>query len=175
MAYNIEKYPLHWALGGTATDGGLEQNAYELEKLCAFIEAKGIKTYLEIGIAKGLLMRFMRDEMNLKVMGITPDEHPLHEGLEIVYKKSQKVMLAPITHFDLIFVDGAHDYDSVKSDYERFKNNCTYMAFHDLCGHRGCEGVAKLWSEIKYHHQYWTFISENKEQQSGIGIIKICG
>ena len=37
MKDKIKKYSLHWALGGTNTSGGLEQNAYELEKLCEFI------------------------------------------------------------------------------------------------------------------------------------------
>ncbi|MHB8410266.1 MAG: class I SAM-dependent methyltransferase [Acidiferrobacterales bacterium] len=171
MAYNIDKYPLHWALGGADTSGGLEQNAYELQQLCNFIKEADIRTYLELGIAQGYLLRFMKDEMKLKVKGVTLDKYPTHEGLDVTYGKSQDIEIAD--SYDMIFVDGDHSYEAVKTDYEKFKGKCSFMAFHDICGHRACEGVKKLWSEIKDKYEHWSLIAENKEQQSGIGIIWI--
>jgi len=173
MAYNIERYPLHLALGGDDQGGGLEQNAFELRMLCDFIKLHEIKSYLEIGIAKGWLMKFMRDEMQLTVKGITLDKYPEHEGLPVTYVSSQDIEWFGQKH-DLIFVDGNHSYEGVKSDYNKFYRNCKFMAFHDICGHRNCGGVNKLWEEIKNKHEdYWEFIAPNKEYQSGIGII--CG
>jgi hypothetical protein len=169
----IDKYALHHALGGSATDGGMEQNREELNSLCQFIAQKGIKTYLEIGIAKGDLLRFMWDEMGLSTMGITPDKRECHKGLNVLYGKSQELRFLNVGQFDLIFIDGDHSYEAVKADYEKFKLLGNYLAFHDMLGLRDCEGVAKLWNEIKNDHPHLEFSNPNKNIASGIGIIDV--
>lgn len=171
----IDKYPLHFVLGGSATDGGLEQNREELNELCKFISAKNIKTYLEIGCAKGYLLRFMKKEMNLIGLGITPEIQETHEGLYMLYGKSQdEKIINEIRNqkFDLIFVDGDHSYLSVAQDFSNYRANCKYMAFHDIAGLRDCEGVKKFWNEIKNKYDYTEFVFQG-ETRSGIGIIKI--
>lgn len=170
----ISKWPLHHLLGGNDITGGLEQNAHELEQLCYFILEKNIKTYTEVGIAAGLLLKFMRDEMNLEVYGITLEKRSTHAGLPVVYGYSDdKNIIENAKESDLYFIDANHSYDWVKKDYINYKDKCKYMAFHDLLGMRECEGVAKLWSEIKNKYENWEFINPDKQIASGIGIIKI--
>jgi hypothetical protein len=170
----IKKWPRHIVLGGNDITGGLEQNAYELEMLCNFIIKNKIKTYVEVGIAAGLLLRFMRDEMFLDVKGITLEPRNTHEGLPVVYGKSQdKSIIDSAIKADFYFIDGDHSYEYVKQDYENYKHLCKYMGFHDILGQRDCEGVNKLWNEIKNSHKNWEFIDSDLNIASGIGIIKI--
>lgn len=172
----MKKYSFHWALGGTDTSGGLEQNSEELEQLCRFIDEKDILTYLEIGIAHGRLLSFMTREMRLIGKGITLDKMDGHDGLNVIYGRSQSNKIKQEfegCRFDLIFVDGDHSYGGVSSDYENFKDKCKYMAFHDILGLRQCEGVKQFWKEIKkeYEGRYWEFIGGTNP--SGIGVLKI--
>lgn len=172
-------YQFHHALGGTATDGGIEQNEQELMKLTNFIQKKELKTYLEIGCAKGDMMRYI-ESLGVIVAGITPEKRNSHSGLLIKYGKSQdKEVIEFIIEglkesggkLGMIFVDGDHSYEAVKADYENYKGMCRYMAFHDILGLRDCEGVAKLWGELKAKHKTLEFIAENRAHASGIGII----
>jgi predicted O-methyltransferase YrrM len=183
----IEKYTLHPALTGKEVQPPwIEQNAEELNMLCNFIEEQKIMTYLEIGVAYGGLMQFMEKEMKLKVNGITPEIHSTHKELKILHGKSQdKSTLHTVSlyvkdngKFDLIFVDGNHDYEAVKADYENYKDKCRFMAFHDVKGMRDCPGVNKLWVEILSTlppaAPFWFFEDlTHPELASGIGILKL--
>jgi len=181
LFYNlIDKYPLHPALGGNGSDTGIEQNREELNGLCQFIAIHGIRFWLEIGIAKGQLLKFMRDEMRQDVLGVTMDKHPAHAGLPVLYGDSKDPLIittainsAPFSWWDMIFVDGDHSYEGVRADFENYKSACKFMAFHDLLGQRNCEGVAKLWSEIKEGYPHEEIICEDKSIASGIGIIRL--
>jgi len=176
----IDRHSLHWALGGTAADGGLEQNREELNQLCHFIEQNQIRSWLEIGIAKGGLLRFMRDEMKLAIAGITPDRRPSHEGLNVVYGKSQnptivsqfKTFTREVGKLDLIFVDGDHSYEAVKSDYQNYRDMCKFMAFHDACGLRDCEGVKKFLTELKAEYPDMIILCGPEATKSGIATKK---
>lgn len=170
----IERWPRHYVLGGTDRSGGLEQNAFELEKLCEFIKEHEIKSYTEIGIAAGLLLKFMQNEMGLIANGITLEPRNTHSEISVVYGYSQDpniINSAKVS--DLYFIDGDHSYESVKADYQNYKHLCKYMAFHDMLGQRDCEGVYKFWQEIKSMHEHWEFIDSDINIASGIGIIKL--
>ena len=174
MKDKIKKYSLHWALGGKDANGGLEQNAYELEKLCEFINEKNIKTYTEIGCAAGQLLRFMRDEFELDATGITLEPRDTHKDLPIIHGSSRDPEIIKMAKpCDLYFIDGDHSYLGVKSDYLNYKGLCKYMAFHDILGQRDCEGVSQFWNEIRNEYEFIEFIDPNRDIASGIGIIKI--
>lgn len=170
----IDAWPRHVVLGGSDATGGLEQNASELNMLCKFVKDKKVQTYTEVGIAAGLLLKFMRDEMGLKVTGITLESRLTHEGLPVVYGRSDDpIILKNAPDCDLYFIDADHSYEAVKADYMNYKGKCKFMAFHDILGMRDCEGVARLWGEIKHLHERWEFVDEDGGVASGIGVIKI--
>jgi hypothetical protein len=163
---NFDAYRYHWALGGTATDGGLEQNRHELEMLYRFICERGIKSVLEIGMAQGHLNKFFRDA-GLDVQGINPVRI---EGVPHILGRSQDAeVIAQIEWYDLIFVDGDHSYDAVNADFLNYWTKCKYMAFHDILGLRDCEGVARLWGQVKERNNHVEFIAGSNP--SGIGVI----
>jgi hypothetical protein len=170
----IDSWPRHIVLGGNDATGGLEQNAYELEMLCEFIKDKGIKTYMEVGIAAGLLLKFMREEMGLDTAGITLEKRPTHINLPVIYGRSDDPSIVEVApHSDLYFIDADHSYEAVKTDYMNYRGKCRFMAFHDILGLRDCEGVARLWGEIKGQYEHWEFFDSNRNIASGIGVIKI--
>lgn len=179
MSYyaNIDKYTLHSALGGASAYNCLEQNRYELNSLCKWLRTNQVKTWLEIGISHGYLQRFMRDEMQMLTVGITPDRLQTHDGLSVIYGYSQdKNVIATAKAygmFDMIFVDGDHSYEAVKSDYLNYRSMGRFMAFHDACGLRSCEGVNKLLSEIRQQHPEMVFFIDNTDFRSGIAVIDL--
>lgn len=170
----INAWPRHHALGGGDPTGGLEQNARELFMLCGLVRKKGVKTYVEVGIAAGMLLRFMREEMGLEVSGITLEARTTHEGLAVIYGSSRDpavIDAAPAA--DLYFVDADHSYESVREDYMNYRGKCKFMAFHDILGLRSCEGAAAFWGEVKHQHEHWEFCDDDVGIASGIGVIRI--
>ncbi len=48
--------------------------------------------------------------------------------------------------YDLIFIDGSHQYRDVKADFENYRHMTTVIGFHDI-NHPNL-GVKRLWNEI---------------------------
>jgi len=167
----ITKYPIHWALGGTA-QVSLEQNPNELLKFCHWLERHKIKSILEIGAGCGYFNIFMNREMGIPTKSIS-----IHmiEGIDMIWGRSQdQPIIDSIGNYDLVFVDGDHAYEMVSSDFFNYKDKCKYMAFHDILGLRGCEGVRMFWNDL--HDQWdeiWEFIDDDLTIASGIGVIKL--
>ena len=165
------KYSYHHALGGNDTSGGLEQNKVEMLMFCGLLQEKKIKTILEIGLAQGHFSKFL-EECGLEVTGITKDETLLRYKPTVIWIGDSK-KYTQIGEFDLVFVDGDHSYEGVKADYERYKGKCKFMAFHDILGLRDCEGVRKLWHEVR-GKDFVQFIDPgDRNAASGIGVIEI--
>lgn len=165
--------------------GHLEQNPWELANFAQYLNDNGgIKSYLEVGVSNGGLLKFMSTAFKLdkiyaadiKVPGKLPNGTNFFHGN--TRSNEFKQWLSQIGYVDLIFVDADHAYESVANDYERCKEvGHKYMAFHDVCGLRECGGSKKHWKEIENQPQNGyketrVWISpEQKVDPIGIGLL----
>lgn len=67
--------------------------------------------------------------------------------------------------FDLVFIDGGHQYEQVKSDWETYGPLGSIVAFHDIAS---CVGAKTLWGEIKGAYRHQEFIDG---VSAGIGVL----
>lgn len=78
--------------------------------------------------------------------------------------------------FDLIFIDGDHSYNFVKSDAETTRDYCNIQVFHDTVND-ACPGVGVYWNELKQSHKdvysFYDFIDQYNSVDGnylGIGV-----
>jgi hypothetical protein len=73
---------------------------------------------------------------------------------------------------DLLFIDAAHDYESVRRDYEIYAPLTKgIVALHDIAG---SDGPKRLWGELADRAtdgQYFITLDEHNKPRTGIGII----
>ena len=67
--------------------------------------------------------------------------------------------------YDLVFIDGGHHYEEVKSDWLNYGPMGKIVAFHDIVS---CSGVATLWGEIKPHYRHAEHVHGGS---AGLGIL----
>lgn len=83
-------------------------------------------------------------------------------------------------YFDLIFIDGDHNYNGVKNDYEISKNSGKIFVFHDIINDM-CPGVVRFWNELKnnekntynffeFTEQYEDVWNHTRQKFLGIGV-----
>ena len=78
--------------------------------------------------------------------------------------------------FDLIFIDGNHDYEIAKKDFENYKemiSNKGVIVLHDIKS-MVHEGLPRLWNEITSKNEYEvdTVYNSDVTMKTGIGILK---
>ncbi len=87
--------------------------------------------------------------------------------------------------FDLIFIDGDHEYAGVKEDlvqYSQWVREGGLIAFHDIIpdhfvrfGRKGpfyAGYVHRLWAQLKPRFKHWEFIADPNQNGAGIGVIE---
>ncbi len=79
--------------------------------------------------------------------------------------------------YDLVFIDGGHDFEIVKNDFEIAKKNITNNAiivFHDI-GASSCDGPKKLWDSIirnkPKNTKTYQYVCKNYKIKYGLGIL----
>ncbi len=79
---------------------------------------------------------------------------------------------AAVPYLDFLFIDGGHDYATVKADYLNYAPLVKpggLIAFHDIQGIADC---ARLWNELLCSGQYTGFFSLcDREGGMGIGVL----
>ncbi len=143
------------------------QNRAELLLLCQWIEAKRIRSYLEIGVWTGRLLStlhrlFRFDRVAACDLGWAEDR-----GLSISLPPECAFLrgdsLGPeyqtwrsaLGHVDLVLIDGDHRYEAVRRDFEANRGHPhRFLAFHDVATtHPGDAGVRRLWQELPGPHK----------------------
>ena len=79
------------------------------------------------------------------------------------------------SEYDIVFIDGNHDYKYVLNDYNHAKNITKIICFHDI-NDCFCHDVVRLWREIKsnlcLYTQYYEFTHHSHGYPlMGIGMI----
>lgn len=176
-----------------AFEGGLElqQVPEEYSKYLWFLKNQKAKSYLNIGIGNGgsfMVETFIQDECirsvavdNTSYGQFTNIEHinnrfkwlkeNTDKSIEFFNMNSSVFFETNKEKFDIIFIDGDHSYEGVKSDYLNalnFINDDGYIVLHDIASHQ-CEGVMRFWNERK-NNQSIEFVHSTT---CGIGLIKI--
>jgi len=150
-----------------------------------------IKTAAEVGTFRGGSAYFMaavlqRANKDFLLTIIDPIYNLV--GFDKFNKKLNIINKIPSTSddfkgeaFDFIFIDGAHDFNSVMKDYENIgKNFIKAVAFHDIHGHEFDNqggGTVKAWGAIKEQLRLSCEICEyahSVERSLGIGLAIRC-
>lgn len=183
------------------------QKRYEIYKLLRLIEQKKPKTILDIGSAGGGTLRLFCHYAHPQARIITIDlnNNALRQkSYPFLARPGQDINIfqgssyAPQTLeyvkkwlnndlFEFIFIDGDHEYDGVKNDFDIYKplvKKGGLIGFHDIVadhktlhgsdtpGYAG--GVHKLWQELKAQYPHTQeFIQDTDQDGHGIGLITI--
>lgn len=171
----IEKCGVHEQLGPAGKGYGIEQNPHELATFLVRMQELGVQSVLEIGTGyKAGLARFLAHEMGWKVTTVDINDYGhSFEGIEFIVSNNPRKLSH--SYYDLVFIDGDHDYDSVRKDFEAYAPiKAKVMAFHDIMGDRDCEGALRFWWELRVSGLDDLYaISDNPPQRAGIGWIEL--
>lgn len=75
---------------------------------------------------------------------------------------------------DILHIDGAHDYESVRHDWDTWRTKLkkgAIVLMHDI--EVGNFGVRRVWAEIRAENPEWFF--EEREGSYGLGVIHTSG
>jgi cephalosporin hydroxylase len=169
---------------------GPSQHRFELFSLLNFIESRKmeLKTILEIGVFRGGTFKFWREliESGGLLIGVDSGERGLIPEVSKTKIENEHIVIGDSTSdtvirqaknllngntIDILFVDGCHDYDFVKSDFENYAplvKKDGLVIFHDIVG----PAVGKVWGEVKENYDYQGVVEfYGKEKPCGIGAI----
>jgi len=144
----IEQRGVHAVFGDSGEGFGIEQNPSELAEFLVEMQALGVESVLEIGTGyKAGLARFLHNDMGWAVTSVDIQDYGhSFEGITFITNPDQ--WFADRT-YDLVIIDGDHRYEAVRADHKRWGLHAEkVIAFHDIAGLRGCEGVLEYWAEI---------------------------
>lgn len=171
-------------------DNRLLQNREEMIRLCEWIETHQIRSFLEIGIWTGYLVRTLHQLFEFETVAICDlDMAGRNFGYEVQvppdtrcfwgssHSEEYKIWRENLGHIDLVMIDGDHNYPSVRRDFEINRQYPShYLAFHDICNTDPVvRGVQRLWTELKGDKTTicLPFQEESLEHyRMGIGIVR---
>ncbi len=105
--------------------------------------------------------------------GLRAYHDPRYSGFSSLIKCE---FAAALPHFadrsiDLLHIDGQHDYDTVRRDFEMWRDKLSSRAvvlFHDVNVRRDNFGVARLWDELRLRCPGFAF-----QHGSGLGVLGV--
>lgn len=167
----------------------IQQRPDELVRFVQLVVGNGVRRYLEIGLRFGYT--FFEIGKNLPpasfMVGVDLVEHRnLKQSVMMLRKKGHSVadifgdskdkrtmsIVRRYAPYDLVFIDGGHDYETALSDWKSYgPMSRLLVAFHDIdCDAEGY-GVHKLWKELKASGKYETQEIIGEARGMGIGVL----
>jgi hypothetical protein len=144
------------------------QNREEVIGFMEFLEAHNVRSYLEIGIWTGGLVRALHAIFDFDTIATADQGYAETQGFDITLPTGVqsywgnsdtdefRAWRKQLGHIDLVMIDGDHSYRGVKRDFEinrQFPHR--FLAFHDITGaNRWTTGVAKFWAELDEGHKW---------------------
>ncbi len=140
------------------TNNGLWQVPQQMAEAMVALSRHEIGTFLEVGTHSGytfslLAAYLLRFNPGLKALTIDPFPHFRHHReiarlLPIEYRHCTSDDLRGQA-FDLVFIDGDHDYAAAALDFENVGRHARVCMFHDIHDDLvGFENVPRLWGEL---------------------------
>ena len=190
-------------IGGARLYDGLGnnyiQNPYEIAELIFFLKSYEKKNhlklsnFLEIGFASGInntiLNKFFNFKKNVAIDIVQPTG--INYGTFYANLRFKKLVLlcgnstSPeilkstkiLGNYDIIFIDGGHEYKTVKSDfinYSKLLNKNGLIILHDIKSNV-VKGVQKFWRELKKNHKskfkFNEIFNGGNKMNCGLGIL----
>lgn len=151
-----------------------------------------IKSFLEIGFATGMNNTFLNKFFKFKNLVAIDYVQPAgintnvffsnlrFKNLTLICGNSKDETVIKKTkllgNYDLIFIDGGHDYETIRSDYKnysKFLNENGIIAIHDI--YADSLGVKKFWKNLKIKEKKkWNFLeffNPGQKINYGIGVL----
>lgn len=176
------------------------QNPEEIVELIFFLKKynnrKKLHNFLEIGFAAGVNTNFINKFFNFKnivavdILSGGIDPFTFYANLRFknislicgdTKLKSTQDRIKLHGPFDVIFIDGGHDYTTVKNDFISFSKMLAkngILIFHDIksCDlPKGTRGVPEFWIELKKRNKlkyiFKEFYNPNPVIKTGIGVM----
>lgn len=153
----------------------------QFSKYLCLLNAQNVSSYIEIGCRWGgtfvLTNEYLKRFNNVtKSVAVDIIDTPvlnyciLNNETQFIKLNSQSQEFAGYmknNKFDLIFIDGDHSYEAVKSDYEICKNSGKIYVFHDIVN-SVCPGVVQFWNELKVNESETYDFYEFTEQYEDV-------
>jgi len=151
---------------------------------------KKIKKFLEIGFSSGKTNTILNKFFNFEQI-VVVDNFSAHISTNDLWANLMRKKLVLISGnsdekkiidtvekfqpFDLIFIDGSHEYKDVKNDltiYSKFLSKNGVLAIHDL-HNNDYPGVSKAWNEFKIKNKFHSkeFVCKKYFFICGIGLV----
>jgi hypothetical protein len=169
---------------------GLWQVPLQLAKYLIKISSLDIKSFLDIGPCSGITITVICIYLSkFKLTNVQTIDAINHVNPKLFLKWNE--LSLPITYtlikdgqnyidfitqknYDIVFIDGDHSYNCIKSDYINAKKISKIITFHDI-NDVYCTDVVKLWNEIKLEKDfknYYEFTDHSHNQKlMGIGLL----
>jgi len=153
-----------------------------------------LNNFLEIGFAAGINNTFINKFFNFKKIVTVDYVQPAGINTSTFFSNLRFKNLILICgnstskntisnvkahgRYDFIFIDGGHDYETVKKDFHNYSqllNQNGVIALHDIYSDI-CPGVARFWRELKKrnkkNYSFVELFDSKQEFKYGIGILR---